>query len=127
MGDRRDVDNIELGRIAAKMFDKVVIKEDSDLRGKSAGETTEIVKIGIANSPFNPTVVTIANEKQALQFAMKNASPGTLIMHCVENIEEVISLMKKKEREQPYIRSRHLKHSIQRAKSENEISVGINI
>ena len=128
MGDRRDEDSIELGRIAAETFDKVIIREDTDLRGKAAGEATEIIKKGIASSPFNPTVIAIANEKQALQFAMKNAVPGTLIMHCVENIDEVISMMKKKEKEQPIIRPRRLlKHTVQRAQNENEMSLGMNI
>ena len=127
LGDRRDEDSIKLGRIAAEIFDQVIIREDSDLRGKAAGEATEIIKKGINDSPFNPTVVAIANEKQALFYAMKNTLPGTLIMHCVENIDEVISMLQKMEKEQPDIRSRHLKHSVQRAQNEKEVSEEINV
>ncbi|MDZ7755804.1 cyanophycin synthetase [Rhodohalobacter sp.] len=127
LGDRRDEDSIELGRIAAETFDKIIIREDSDLRGKAAGETTETIKKGIGNSPFSPSVVAIANEKEALQYAMENALPGTLIMLCVENIDEVISMMQKKKSEQQHMKSRCLKHSVQRIRIENNISAVMNI
>ena len=52
------------------------------------------MKRGVESSCFNPPVVCIPNEKQALHFAMENALPGTLVMLCVENIEEIIGLLK---------------------------------
>lgn len=94
IGDRRDEDSFELGRLSAEIFCKIIIREDTDLRGKAAGESSAIVKRGIESSCFNPPVVCIPNEKQALLFAMENALSGTLIMLCVENIEEVISTLK---------------------------------
>lgn len=127
IGDRRDEDSIELGRLAAEMFDKVIIKEDADLRGRSAGEATEIVKKGIASSSKQPPVIAIANEKQALQFAMKNALPGSLIMHCVENIDEVIAMMQHQLKEQPHGRTKHLKLPLQKMRKETEMSVGMNL
>lgn len=94
IGDRREEDSLELGRLSAELFCKIIIREDSDLRGKAAGETSAIVKRGIDSSCFNPPVVFIPNEKQALLFAIENALPGTLVMLCVENIEEVIRMLK---------------------------------
>lgn len=94
LGDRREEDSIELGRLSAELFGKIIIREDTDLRGKAAGETSEIVKRGVESSCFNPPVVCIPNEKQALHFAMQNALPGTLVMLCVENIEDIISQLK---------------------------------
>ncbi len=93
IGDRREEDSFEIGRLSAEIFCKIIIREDTDLRGKSAGESTEIVKRGIESSCFNPPVVCIPNEKQALLFAMENATPGTLVMLCAENIEEVTSML----------------------------------
>ena len=46
-GDRRDQDILELGQIAADVFDQVVIKEDSDLRGREPGEVADLVVHGI--------------------------------------------------------------------------------
>ncbi len=94
IGDRREEDSFELGRLSAELFCKIIIREDTDLRGKPAGETSAIVKQGIESSCFNPPVVSIPNEKQALLFAMENALPGTLVMLCVEKIEEVTSMLK---------------------------------
>lgn len=94
LGDRREEDSLEIGRLSAELFCKIIIREDADLRGKAAGESSEIVKRGVQSSCFNPPVVCIPNEKQALLFAMENALKGTLVMLCVENIEEVISLLK---------------------------------
>lgn len=94
IGDRREEDSLELGRLSAELFCKIIIREDTDLRGKAAGESSAIVRRGIDSSCFNPPIVCIPKEKQALLFAMENALPGTLIMLCVENIEEVINMLK---------------------------------
>ncbi|MFU8861956.1 MAG: cyanophycin synthetase [Cyclonatronaceae bacterium] len=94
LGDRREEDSLELGRLSAELFCKIIIREDTDLRGKAVGETTAIVKRGIESSCFNPPVVCIPNEKQALLFAMENALPGTLVMLSVEQIEEITGLLK---------------------------------
>ncbi len=99
LGDRRKEDNLELGRLSAEIFDKIIIREDNDLRGKAPGETTDVIREGIASSPYNPPIVAISNEKQALYFAMENALPGTLILHCVEDIDEIITIMQKQQTE----------------------------
>lgn len=104
IGDRRDEDSFELGRLSAELFCKIIIREDSDLRGKGAGESSAIVKRGIESSSFNPPVLSIPNEMQALKFAMENALPGTLVMLCVEKIDEVISLLKLKQIQEKRIR-----------------------
>ena len=96
MGDRREEDNLEMGRIAAEIFDTVIIREDADLRGRAPGETIEIIKRGIASSEHNPKVIAIADEKKALAYAMKNALPGSLILHCTEKVEDVLAFVKQR-------------------------------
>ena len=93
IGDRREEDSFEIGRLSAELFCKIIIREDTDLRGKDAGESSAIVKRGVESSCFNPPVLCIPNEKQALLFAIENALPGTLVMLCVEQIEEITSLL----------------------------------
>lgn len=94
LGDRREEDSLEFGRLSAELFCKIIIREDTDLRGKAAGETSAIVKRGVERSGLKPPVECIPNEKEALLFAMDNALPGTLVMLCVENIEEITGLLK---------------------------------
>jgi cyanophycin synthetase len=46
-GDRRDQDLRKLGQIAAQMFDRVIIKEDDDTRGRRRGEVADLIRTGI--------------------------------------------------------------------------------
>lgn len=124
IGDRRDADSIALGRLSAELFCKIVIREDADLRGKAAGESSAIVKRGINESCFNPPVVSIPDEKQALLFAMENALPGTLVMLCVEKIEEITSLLKDMQRQESNKKSRLPKKIIRKKK---EIPLEMNM
>ena len=45
-GDRRDQDIIDLGREAAKHFDRIIVREDVRLRGRAPGETAGLVVEG---------------------------------------------------------------------------------
>lgn len=113
IGDRREQDNLELGRLSAEIFDEVIIREDNDLRGKKPGEVTEILKQGIHSAAFDADIKTIANEKQALLYAMKNAVPGTVIVLCTEKISEVLALMKQLQ-DKHNIHGQKVKNKIQR-------------
>ncbi|NJO86273.1 MAG: hypothetical protein HC818_06800, partial [Synechococcaceae cyanobacterium RM1_1_27] len=43
-GDRRDQDLRELGILGARMFDRAIVKEDDDRRGRESGEVAQIIK-----------------------------------------------------------------------------------
>jgi cyanophycin synthetase len=45
LGDRRDEDLMELVTLAAKFFDRVIVKEDEDLRGRPGGVEFRLVKL----------------------------------------------------------------------------------
>ena len=45
-GDRRDEDMQELGRVAARYFDEVIVREDRNARGRERGETAELIRAG---------------------------------------------------------------------------------
>ena len=46
-GDRRDQDFVTLGKLAAEIFDNVIIKEDDDTRGRPRGSAAELITQGI--------------------------------------------------------------------------------
>ena len=46
-GDRRDADMRELGQVAAQHFDVVIVREDTNLRGRQPGEVAELVAAGV--------------------------------------------------------------------------------
>jgi len=45
-GDRRDEDFITPGKLSAKIFDRIIIKED-DIRGRPRGSAAELIGKGI--------------------------------------------------------------------------------
>lgn len=124
IGDRRDEDSLEIGRLSAELFCKIIIREDTDLRGKGAGETSAIVKRGVESSCFNPPIVSIPNEKQALLFAMDNTLPGTLIMLCVQQIEEITSFLKLMQKQEKGKRDKPARKIIRKKK---DSSVTMNL
>ena len=46
-GDRRDDDIREIGRISAKNFDEIIIRQDKNLRGRTAEEIINLLVEGI--------------------------------------------------------------------------------
>ncbi len=94
MGDRRHEDSREVGRLAAEMFDTVIIREDADLRGKPAGLTTQLVSDGIEQSAKNPAVLALADEEEAVRFAISKARSGSLVLCCTETISKTLAVVK---------------------------------
>ncbi len=109
IGDRRVEDSVEVGRLAAETFDEVIIREDSDLRGRLPGELTEMIKSGIAAAARSPKVSVIPDEKEALNYAIQDALPGSVIILCTENVSEVLEFIKANHRE---VQQQQLKHQI---------------
>jgi cyanophycin synthetase len=69
-GDRRDEDIRELGRLAASL-DHVVIKEDTDLRGREPGEIARLVRDGLlAGGLAESEIEVVADELEAVDHAI---------------------------------------------------------
>lgn len=80
-GDRTDNHIIELGEIAAKFCDKVIIKEQEDKRGKEHGETAKLLKKGLINKGFKEENITILlEERDAILKALNDAIEGEIIV-----------------------------------------------
>jgi cyanophycin synthetase len=80
-GDRRDLDLIRLGELAAQMFDQVIIKQDTSLRGRRPGETVELVKQGALNCGLSEAqITTVLPELEAIDHALKQAAPNDLVV-----------------------------------------------
>ena len=91
-GDRRDEDISELGRIAARYFDEIIIREDENNRGRPRGETAALIAAGIdAAGPERRTtsVSTILAELDATRAALDLASDGDVVVVCVDHANEV--------------------------------------
>ncbi len=94
VGDRRDEDTREIGSIAAAMFDKIIIRQDKNLRGKSEEELINLLKEGIDKSGEDVEIRIIPSEKEAITYAINNAQKNSLIVLCSDVIPDALELVK---------------------------------
>jgi cyanophycin synthetase len=92
-GDRRDEDFIELGRLSAQIFNRIIIKEDDDLRGRSSGEASELIAKGINQEKPDCLYETILKEIEAVNTALDQATPGSLVVILPESASRAITLV----------------------------------
>ena len=100
IGDRRKEDTQEVGRIACEMFDEIIIREDRDLRGRSREEIIEMLSEGIHRVDAHKKITIIPGEKDAIDYAIRHATPGSLIVLFSDAVTEALEhVMKHKEEE----------------------------
>lgn len=93
-GDRRDEDFLTLGQLSGEMFDQVIVKEDSDRRGRSSGEAAGLIVKGLKDSGATSPYETILNETQAIETALNQAPEGGLVVILPESVNRAIELIK---------------------------------
>ena len=93
-GDRRDQDFVTLGKLAAEIFDNVIIKEDDDTRGRPRGSAAELITQGIKQVNTNRQHETILNETEAINKALSNAPDNSLVVILPESVSRAIKLIK---------------------------------
>ena len=95
-GDRRDDDIREIGRISARNFDEIVIRQDRNLRGRTADEIINLLVEGINESkPKEIPLTIIHDEKQAILYAYNHVRPGAIITIMCDVIPDTINFIKK--------------------------------
>lgn len=100
-GDRRDEDIRELGRISARYFDEIIIRQDKNLRGRSAEEIVSLLIEGIDQTKKQEIPVNIIHkERDAIIYAYSNAVPGSLITIMCDVVPDALDFIKQlKEKE----------------------------
>jgi cyanophycin synthetase len=94
IGDRRVEDNNEIGRVAAEMYDEVIIRQDKRLRGKTEQELITMLHDGIKMHDEHKKVTIIPSERDAIIYAVENAVEGSLIVLSSDVIPEALDLVK---------------------------------
>ncbi|MGJ6981137.1 cyanophycin synthetase [Aestuariimicrobium soli] len=94
-GDRRDDDIAELGRVAARHFDHIIVREDAKTRGRAVGETARLTVAGIEEAMAQGArcsgVETVLDELEATRHAMALSSPGDLVVICPDSHRSVMA------------------------------------
>ncbi len=93
VGDRRVEDNNNIGKIAAEMFDEIIVRQDKNLRGKSEDELIAMLVDGIKSVDPNKKITIIPSENEAIRFAVKNATKGSMIVLCSDVVPEALDLV----------------------------------
>jgi cyanophycin synthetase len=94
-GDRRDDDIREIGRIASRNFDEIVIRQDRNLRGRTAQEIINLLVEGInEGKPYDLPVTIIQDEKEAILYAYNHVKPGAIITIMCDVIPDTIQFIK---------------------------------
>ncbi|WP_343699153.1 cyanophycin synthetase [Caulobacter sp.] len=80
-GDRRDEDILEMGAIAAEMFDELIFRERPDGRGRPAGTVVSLLTDGALAAGFpDQRIHRILSETRSVDAALRMAEPGDLVL-----------------------------------------------
>ncbi len=93
-GDRMDCSIQQAAHLSAEAFDRIYIKEDTDLRGRQEGEVAGLFYKTILQSGYpKEDVNIIENELDALKAAVGKAHSNDLIVVFYEKIEPLLSYL----------------------------------
>lgn len=88
-GDRTDEIIQASARIAARAFDRVIIREDSDLRGRRPGETPSLLQEAVMHERPEMECIIVPDETAALQNALGSMSERDLTVIFYDDLAAV--------------------------------------
>jgi cyanophycin synthetase len=96
-GDRRDRDLQLLGELSAQMFDRVIVKEDEDRRGRDRGEVAELIVEGVKTiNPDLPCEI-ILDEREAIRTGLEAIADGGLVVILPESVSSAIATIEERQ------------------------------
>jgi len=107
VGDRRDEDIKALGAISAGIFDEIIIRQDKHLRGRQDTEIVELLEKGIREVNAVIPVKVIFKEVEAIEYAIKNAIPGSFIVVCSDVVAQAVDAVMRLREEEAKVVIRH--------------------
>ena len=93
VGDRRDEDIKECAKIAGRMFDHIIIRQEKHLRGRTEEEIINLILEGISESGRNVTYEIIPKEVEAIKHAINSAEEGTFITALSDVVTNAIEIV----------------------------------
>ncbi|WP_158963508.1 cyanophycin synthetase [Myroides fluvii] len=93
VGDRRDEDIIQCGKIAARMFDHIIIRQETNLRGRTEEEIIQLLLIGITSVDKQVTYQVIPKEIEAIKHAISIAKEGNYIVALSDVVSNALNLI----------------------------------
>jgi cyanophycin synthetase len=94
-GDRDDRLIEEAGRIAARGFNRIVIKEDKDLRGRQKGEVAGLLCRAVNEASPDRECLTVLDEIEAFSNELKEMKPDDVIVVFYDQLEPVLEVLER--------------------------------
>lgn len=95
-GDRRDQDLIMLGELSARIFDRIIVKEDNDRRGRDRAEVADLIVKGIEQENPNCPYKVILDEQEAINAGLDQVPKDGLVVVLPESVSGAIALIEKR-------------------------------
>jgi cyanophycin synthetase len=92
-GDRDDRLIEDAGRIAARGFNRIIIKEDKDLRGRQRGEVASLLCRAVGEASPERECLTVLDEVEAFSHELKEMKHGDVIVIFYDQLEPVLDVL----------------------------------
>jgi cyanophycin synthetase len=92
---------IQLGQLAAEIFNQVIIKEDDDTRGRERGEVADLILKGVKEKNSDLKCEIILDEVEAIHKGLDQASyigNDSLVVIFPDTVSRTINLIKDRQR-----------------------------
>lgn len=93
-GDRNNETIEQAGRAAADSFQRIIIKEDSDRRGRRAGEVAELLRRAVKSFAPESDCRVVLNEAEAISLALRELRPGEVAVIFYDKFEPALAALK---------------------------------
>jgi cyanophycin synthetase len=95
-GDRRDEDIREAGRLCAR-FDRVIIKEDVDRRGRARGEIAALLSEGLVGAGMDPArIETLYEEGEAVHRGLDQLAEDDLLVIHADKVQGTLNVVRQR-------------------------------
>jgi cyanophycin synthetase len=92
-GDRDDHLIEEAGRIAARGFNRIIIKEDKDLRGRRQGEVAGLLCRSVNEASPDKECLTVLDEVEAFSRELEELRHGDVIVIFYDQLEPILEVL----------------------------------
>src|SRR5918998_762541 len=92
-GDRDDHLIEESGRIAARGFQRIIIKEDKDLRGRRKGEVAGLLCRTVNAESPERECLTVLDEVEAFSDELREMRQGDVMVVFYDKLEPVLEVL----------------------------------
>jgi cyanophycin synthetase len=92
-GDRDDIFVDQAGRVAARGFERIIIREDRDLRGRRRGEIADLLRRAVMNEAPGRDCRVMLDEITAMRIAIEEIEPGDVVVIFYDKLDLALSLL----------------------------------